>query len=115
MDIDPKSDFFDFKNKFRLIANSIKHNDSYPKNGLEKYLENLDSKKKLKFTSCELLKDITHLEKYLSRVFSFMYLKTAFIHLNKGLNNVEDEQKKVIMKSVNEVKILMERIKKNKA
>lgn len=116
LDIDFRSDFFDFRNKFRLIANSIKHNDSYPKNGLTKYFPKIDLTEKLVLNNENLLKDIYELENYLSRVFSFMYLKTALNHLTNLLPNIQGDQKDELKKSIKDLKYLMDDLlEKNKA
>ncbi len=116
LDIDFKSDFFDFRNKFRLIANSIKHNDSFPKKGLTKYFPAIDLTKKLDLNNENLLKDIYELENYLSRIFSFMYLKTALNHLTNLLPKIQGDQKSEMKKSIDHLQYLMNNLKeKNKA
>jgi hypothetical protein len=113
LEINFDSDFFDFRNKFRLIANSIKHNDGLPKNGLSKYINQLDLNKKIELNNETLLKDTYELENYLSRIFSFMYLSTALKHLENLLPKIQSEQKDKMEKSIVEIKDLMTDLKEN--
>ena len=78
-----KKELFNDRDRIRLICNSIKHNDSYPKKQLLTYYPEMELKMKISNNHLNFEKDIDHILAYVLFFNMFISVKILEVHLRK--------------------------------
>ena len=93
---------FKERNRIRLICNSIKHNDCFPKKGLLEYYQNLDLNKKFDLTQLNFMDDIKLIKEFI-KTFNILILCKIVEHSIDQIQNIDDIELLTISNNFKEI------------
>ncbi len=104
IDTQKKKKLFADRDRLRLISNSIKHNQFFPKKELLKYYPSLDINKKISLSNFNPKEDIL-LVKHSIQFFNFLVLMKSTITSNKALFGENKELEKPFLELTKDISL----------